>query len=180
MWECFQNNILLLYLPPHTSHVLQPLDLRVFSSLKRSYRKRLSQLHQWEESTTAGKRDFLENYRLSRIDGLSSQNIRSGWKATGLWPVAPSKPLLSPLLLENSTKKTQEKTQKTPGELKRAEFTPLKVLDMQQTIWSTPRKSRDLRNQIDLFNKDSLANQTSRNLFRKVTKGFDEKDLLLV
>jgi hypothetical protein len=34
MWQCFQNNILLLYLPPHCSHVLQPLDLGVFSSLK--------------------------------------------------------------------------------------------------------------------------------------------------
>lgn len=34
MWLCFRHNIRLLFLPPHTSHVLQPLDLAVFSSLK--------------------------------------------------------------------------------------------------------------------------------------------------
>ena len=39
MWECFQNNIHLLFLPPHTSHVLQPLDLAVFGPLKQAYRK---------------------------------------------------------------------------------------------------------------------------------------------
>ncbi|KZL80478.1 transposase [Colletotrichum incanum] len=26
MWQCYINNVHLLFLPPHTSHVLQPLD----------------------------------------------------------------------------------------------------------------------------------------------------------
>jgi len=34
MWECYLNNIYLLFLPPHTSHVMQPLDLTVFFPLK--------------------------------------------------------------------------------------------------------------------------------------------------
>ena len=34
MYLCFQHRIQLLFLPPHTSHVLQPLDLAVFSALK--------------------------------------------------------------------------------------------------------------------------------------------------
>ena len=42
MWACYQNNIQLLFLPPHTSHVLQPLDLTVFSVLKRAYRQELN------------------------------------------------------------------------------------------------------------------------------------------
>ena len=33
-YMCFRNNIHLLYLPAHASHVLQPLDVGVFSSLK--------------------------------------------------------------------------------------------------------------------------------------------------
>ena len=31
MWECKRNNVELVFLPPHSSHVLQPLDLGVFS-----------------------------------------------------------------------------------------------------------------------------------------------------
>ncbi|KZL82715.1 transposase, partial [Colletotrichum incanum] len=34
MWLCYINNIHLLFLPPHTSHVLQPLDQSVFGPLK--------------------------------------------------------------------------------------------------------------------------------------------------
>lgn len=120
------------------------------------------------------KEGFPRKLSTSRLDGLFSQNIKFGLKATGLWPVAPSKTLLIPLLLEKSIKRTQEKTQRTPGELKRAEFTPQKVLDMQRTIWPTPQKSRDLRVQMNLFNIYNLTNQTSRNLFREVTKDFDE------
>ena len=35
---CAINNIILLVIPPHTSHILQPLDLCFFSILKNNYR----------------------------------------------------------------------------------------------------------------------------------------------
>ena len=38
MSECYIHNVSVVYLPAHSSHVLQPLDLAVFSSLKHSYR----------------------------------------------------------------------------------------------------------------------------------------------
>ena len=37
MWECKQNDVELLFLPAHSSHVLQPLDLGTFSPLKSRY-----------------------------------------------------------------------------------------------------------------------------------------------
>jgi hypothetical protein len=100
IWECFQNNIQLLYLPPHASHVLQPLDVAVFSPLKTAYRKYLGYATYLNDSSVAGKRNFLECYRRARLDALSASNITSGWKATGLWPVSVKHPLLSPLLLK--------------------------------------------------------------------------------
>ena len=36
---CSQNGILLYCLPPHSSHVLQPLDVGFFSSLKKNWQK---------------------------------------------------------------------------------------------------------------------------------------------
>lgn len=44
MWECYKNNIYLLFLPLYMSHVLQPLDIGVFSPLKQAYRKQLGNL----------------------------------------------------------------------------------------------------------------------------------------
>ncbi len=104
MWECFSNNIHLLFLPPHSSHVLQPLDLSVFSPLKHAYRKQLGFLSLLTDSTPLGKKYFLLYYRKARIDSLTAINIKAGWQASGLWPVRLAKPLISRLLLENSNK----------------------------------------------------------------------------
>jgi 4-hydroxybenzoate polyprenyltransferase len=78
MWECYSNNIQLLFLPPHTSHVLQPLDLAVFSLLKTLYRKQVGFLSLKTNATPVGKRNFLRCYYKARLDGLIARNIKSG------------------------------------------------------------------------------------------------------
>jgi hypothetical protein len=104
IWECYSNNIHLLFLPPHTSHVLLPLDLSIFSPLKHAYRKRLGALALLNDSTPLGKRNFLDYYKLARIDTLIVTNCKMGWLASGLWLVRLLKPLMNRLLLENSNK----------------------------------------------------------------------------
>ena len=44
MYMCFENKIHLIFLPPHASHVLQPLDQSVFGPLKAAYKKELGNL----------------------------------------------------------------------------------------------------------------------------------------
>ena len=105
MYLCYQHNIHLLFLPPHTSHVLQPLDLSVFSSLKSHYRTAVGFLALLTDSSPVGKQNFLACYCKARKEALSAQIIKAGWRATGLWPKSMAKPLLSPLLLENSNSK---------------------------------------------------------------------------
>jgi hypothetical protein len=41
---CLENKILTLCMPPHSSHILQPLDVVCFSSLKRKYSQRVRDL----------------------------------------------------------------------------------------------------------------------------------------
>ncbi|KZL84093.1 transposase [Colletotrichum incanum] len=182
MWQCYINNVHLLFLPPHTSHVLQPLDQSVFSPVKAAYRKRLQpNLNQWNDSTIVGKRHFISCYQLARLAGLTKKNILSGWKYTGLWPVAVSKPLMSSLLLPKAA------TPSTP--LNKAAQGIQGIQDTQDTegwasassavAWSTPRKIRDLNSQLDLFSKLGQSIATQRQLFRKVKKGFQEKDFQL-
>lgn len=104
MLKAFENNVHLLYLLAHTSHVLQPLDLSVFSPLKRYYRFKILEVLEGghHEDTVAGKRAFLMVYDWVRSRALTGLNIRAGWKASGLWPVNIAKPLGSRHLLANS------------------------------------------------------------------------------
>jgi 4-hydroxybenzoate polyprenyltransferase len=178
MYLCFQHNIHLLFLPPYSSHVLQPLDLSIFSSLKRRYRKEIGYLALLTDSSPVGKQNFLISYQKAREEALSISNIKSGWKASGLWPRSMAKPLLSPLLLENSNKLVQ-----TPGHAlkgisgtKRLDWTA----ETSAVIWETPRKAADLISQARLAQSLKASGKaTQRQLFRKIAKGFEEKDSLL-
>ena len=62
MFRCYQNNVQLMYLPAHTSHVLQPLDLSIFSPLKRAYRRYIGYLNYLTNSSLISKRRFLKYY----------------------------------------------------------------------------------------------------------------------
>jgi hypothetical protein len=50
MYECFVNNVQMVYLPPYLSHVLQPLNVGVFSVLKRRYRKEITNFIRYNET----------------------------------------------------------------------------------------------------------------------------------
>jgi 4-hydroxybenzoate polyprenyltransferase len=178
MYLCYQHNIYLLFLPPHSSHVLQPLDLSVFSSLKSHYRKEVGYLTLLTDSSPLGKQNFLACYQKARREALSAKNIKNGWKATGLWPKSMAKPLMSPLLLENSNraKETpQQALQSLPGGSEvdwNGGASP--------TVWSTPKKSTELKAQAAEFQK--LQDQgclTQRLLFRKIAKGFEEQESII-
>ena len=95
MYECFRENIYLLFLPAHSSHVLQPLDLGIFSSLKNAYRKRIGLLAAATDSSPVGKLNFMNCYAGAREEGLAAKNIKSGFYATGIWPRNRRKPLNS-------------------------------------------------------------------------------------
>ena len=105
-------------------------------------------------------------------------NIKSGWKASGLWPVSMAKPLMSRLLLENSNqaKKSAEKSTIAPKTLATNRSW---LLETSQIAWSTPRRSKDLKFQVLKFCQLEDDASTKRLLFRKITKGFDAKETLL-
>ena len=177
MYLCFRHRIRLLFLPPHTSHVLQPLDLAVFSPLKTAYRKVLGNINQFSNSTVIGKRYFLQCYQKARSEALSGQNIRSGWRAAGLWPVSMAKPLLSPLLVGNTSYTTSDPAKAEPEGSSRAFYTPRDTIRGSDIIWSTPRKSVEFKEQVRLANLLEENTVTQRQLFRKVRKAFDRKDV---
>ena len=82
MWECFRENIYMIFLPPHSSHVLQPLDVGAFSALKRAYRKHLGNLVALTNTNPVGKLNFLRYYKEARDKALTDKNIKGGFRGT--------------------------------------------------------------------------------------------------
>jgi hypothetical protein len=83
---CEENAIICLCMPPHTSHLLQPLDVGVFGPLKRAYGKLV------EGMMVAGnnhinKEDFLHLYPPAREMIFNHKNICSGFAGAGLKPL---------------------------------------------------------------------------------------------
>jgi hypothetical protein len=77
---CMENSIIPLYMPPHSSHLLQPLDVGCFSPLKRSYGRQV------EERVRSGthhidKVEFLTLYQIARQHALTTPTVQSGFKA---------------------------------------------------------------------------------------------------
>jgi hypothetical protein len=85
---CMQNAIDLLIMPPHCSHVLQPLDVSVFAPLKRALGKETDKVARLDSSRIA-RVQWTEMYMRAHKTAFSMSNICSGWCATGLYPLYP-------------------------------------------------------------------------------------------
>ncbi|EED21129.1 transposon, putative [Talaromyces stipitatus ATCC 10500] len=89
---CTENKIIPVRMPPHSSHLLQPLDVGCFAVLKRHYgqlveqRMRLGFNH-------IDKIDFLTAFPKARTMAYKAQTIRNSFAATGLVPFNPDRAL---------------------------------------------------------------------------------------
>lgn len=81
--HCIQNQITLLVFPPHTSHILQPLDVAIFGPLKRRLTAALSNLIQ-AQLTRISKYEWMEVYIKAHAEAFCIQNIESAWRGAGL------------------------------------------------------------------------------------------------
>jgi hypothetical protein len=85
---CMQNAIDLLILPPHTSHLLRPLDVGVFAPLKRALACETDATLR-HDTGRIPRVQWVKMYMRARERALTSHNILSGWRSTGLVPLSP-------------------------------------------------------------------------------------------
>ncbi len=97
---CIDNKIILLCLPPHTTHLLQPLDIGVFAPLAIAYKTRVHETTRYGANYSIDKTDFLELYQKARHDAMTPYNIHRAWLKCGLHPFNPQL-VLQQLLPEN-------------------------------------------------------------------------------
>ncbi|OCL00403.1 CENP-B protein, partial [Cenococcum geophilum 1.58] len=86
---CEAYKIIPLYLPPYSTHLLQPLDVGIFSPLSKAYRKRLHNFA-FYRAVNITKPKFLKYYQAAQCEAILLTNIANAWQATGLLPFDPS------------------------------------------------------------------------------------------
>ena len=154
---CWQHNVYLYYLIPHSSHVLQPLDLSCFSPLKSRYRQDIAALATLSDSAPIKKARFLEYYNKARNEGLTEYNIRAGWKAAGIIPWDPQK------VIRSSQVKTLTGSLPIP-----TPSTPQTARTY--TTITTPQNYRDLALQFQQIVNNEKVSRSIRTLVRKASK----------
>ncbi|XP_046391537.1 MFS-type transporter clz9-like [Ischnura elegans] len=87
---CRENNIVMLSLPPHTSHRLQPLDVVFYGPLKRAFYKECD----FQMKSRPG--EPITMYKIAELFNRAYSNVAtiakgvSGFACTGIYPMNPN------------------------------------------------------------------------------------------
>jgi DNA-binding Lrp family transcriptional regulator len=90
---CEENQIITLCMPPHSSHLLQPLDVGYFSLLKKAYGREIEHLIRCS-ITHVSKTEFFPAFYAAYQATMTEQNIRSSFRGAGLVPLDPESVVL--------------------------------------------------------------------------------------
>jgi hypothetical protein len=82
---CEEEKIIVLCMPPHLSHLLQPLDVGCFLPLKRAYGDKINSLSQYGTKKIK-KEAFLPAFKAAFEKAMTKENICAGFRGAGLVP----------------------------------------------------------------------------------------------
>ena len=88
--HCMNRNIKLLILLPYSSYVTQPLDIGLFSPLKKYLSAEIAKIVGTNIACLA-KSEWCTDYVKARASAFTIHNIRSSWDGAGLYPFQPRK-----------------------------------------------------------------------------------------
>jgi hypothetical protein len=85
---CKANNIITLGLPPHSSHLTQPLDVGCFSVLKSMYGRQIETFIKAHINHIT-KVEFFLAFHTAYRQSITTQNAKAGFRGAGLVPFDP-------------------------------------------------------------------------------------------
>jgi len=98
------NNVHLLCLPTHTTHILQPLDIGLFFPLGNYYKQELEDFQRnYEPFWKMRKGDFYPMLQRAQEKAMMSKNIVSAWRASSMIRFNRQRVLQNPNLQLNLT-----------------------------------------------------------------------------
>lgn len=135
---CLDNNIVALCLPAHSTHLLQPLDVGLFSPLEHYYGRGVDDAVRLGRVSIT-KEEFFTIFHQARKQALTSSNIQSAFRTTGLVPFDPQRVLVK---LPNNTEGSESPASST-----------------RTRPYETPKSSAQLRDHLQFINQQSAIQQ---------------------
>ncbi len=131
---CEQHKIVPFCIPPHSTQLLQPLDVVLFRSCKKAHRDILNEAMQ-SCCANFDKLEFLHALKRIRQKAFSATSIASAFRRTGIYPLNPE---VVPNQLLSKTSSTPEPPDEAPDVVE-ADIPP------------TPRSARALKRYADML-----------------------------
>ncbi|KAH5799443.1 hypothetical protein HBI96_160390 [Parastagonospora nodorum] len=91
---CKDNKIITICMPPHSSHLLQPLDVGCFAPLKKAYGRQAEELMR-NRITHITKLEFLPCFKRAFDAAITPSNIQGGFRGAGLVLFNPERVILA-------------------------------------------------------------------------------------
>uniref|UniRef100_A0A4E9E7R9 HTH CENPB-type domain-containing protein n=1 Tax=Gibberella zeae TaxID=5518 RepID=A0A4E9E7R9_GIBZA len=149
MKKAWVHKIWLSWLPSHSSHITQPLDVAAI----------------YEATSPNQQKLFLQAYKEASIKAISQRNIRSGFLKLGIFPINLQKAIeaLKP-------RERERKGFKGPT-------TPRRRRVEDNIIWNTPQGSADIRKQQEAAQSEGIISIRDFNyIIKKMIKSIDNKN----
>ncbi|UPK99848.1 hypothetical protein LCI18_010783 [Fusarium solani-melongenae] len=171
MFLAWLNKVQLIYLPPHSLYLTQPLDVGIFSPLKIYFHQETAKFADLEARSPIQKQHFIQAYKIASDKAFTSKNIRAGFHCAGIIPCNVNRVL--PELVEADRPISEFPPPKTPPQENQ----------LSDDLWQTPRNAREVSSLLKRGRSDqNRDNRSSRMVERKVlkmTNQFISQNLLL-
>lgn len=116
---CDNHGVIVVILPPHSTHRLQPLDVAIFSPLATAYSHQIDGLIQSSHGfSRTTKRSFWSMFRPAWKTALTFANVRSAFAATAIHPLGPDRVLHKLKKTPSPLSSDSEAKRKTPGSVR--------------------------------------------------------------
>jgi hypothetical protein len=147
---CKENKIVTLCMPPHSSHLLQPLDVGCFAPLKKAYGRQAELLIR-QGINHITKIEFLPCFKAAFKSDITNSNIQGSFRGAGLVPFDPEvviskldvklrNPTPPPVNEEPWESKTPKNTLEFGSQSTLVKTRIQRHLDARQLLWLRPLK----------------------------------------
>jgi hypothetical protein len=171
-----EKNTIPLYMPPHSSHLLQPLNIGCFGPLKKAYGREIERLMR-RSRTHITKTQFFPAFYTAHKATIIERNIRGGFRGARLTPFNPENViskldirLRTPTPPEEDISRAQPWTPKTPRTVTEADSHSEYLQRRIRRYYSSSPESI-------LEALQSLTNSVMRNMHKTALLEAENRDL---